>query len=685
MADDIMALPSDSEIDQGAVTVDAPAPIGIYQKPDDELVAQIRLWWKESAEADTDARAARKKERAMLAGHQWDDADAKRMDAAKRPFLTLNLLQSMMAAVEGSERNNRQDIKFYGEGEKEDTAPYLLNLLVQWVMNQCGGEFALSSMFRNGTQTGEGRVGIEVDYFEDPEGLIKLVFIPDSECYGDPLSTDPAGKDERYFHRVRMYAEDEMEARWPGSTQKTREMCLVNSTGPESDGKGYRDIYLTPDSTASPKYYDATKKLWAVLESWWTQIEPGVVVVNEQTGLLEEKTPDEFAAMKAEREAAQIAYRDKLADGSLMVEQAQKHAAMISEAGAALGLMPGQPVPDIPPPPMPEMPPPLDSSERKVRRVYQAFTTYGTLLSKEACILPTVKRIPYVPFRAFWDDENKCWFGLLRGLLDPQKQHNVEQSSIIQLIQLMPKASWMGPKGSFHNKQEWQEKIATPGQMLEYNDRRGKPEQIQTPTIPRHLIDLAMSRPSSMREQSGINVELTGVRQGGDAGVVMEQRSKAAMTVLAPLFDNYRMSKIEIGKLLLAYIQKYVTTGRKIRVLGQESVKIVQMTDDMSIGRYDAIVEETNSSVNDRMATLGVFQTTLPQMLKAGMGLPPAAIDALPLPPKAREEMKKMVAWSNLVNGLTPPPGWNIGDPLPPPPIPPPGMVPPGAPVPPPA
>jgi hypothetical protein len=683
MVDGNMALPASSEIETSIVGTDKPAPIGLFQKSDEDIIAQLRLWWKESAEADTDARAARKKERAALAGHQWDDDDRKRMADAKRPFLTLNLLQSMMAAVEGSERNNRQDIKLYGEGEKEDSPAYWLNLLVKWVMDQCGGEFGLSAQFRHGFQTGEGRIGIEVDYFDDPEGMIKLVYVPDTECYGDPLSTDPTAKDERYFHRVRMYSADEMEARWPGSTDKVKDHALSNEIGSETDGKGFRDIYLTPGNTASPKFYDAEKRMWAVLESWWTQIEPGVIVVNEATGLLEEKTPEEFAEMTSAREQEQVAYRDSLANGSMMAGLQQQHQnAQMAQAQAAMagGIPPGTPLPPIAPPEAPPMPPPLDSTQRPVRRIYQAFSTYGTMLSKAALDLPNVKRIPYPAFRAFWDDEKKSWFGLLRGLMDPQKQHNVEQSAIVQLVQLMPKASWMAPKGAFHDKAMWQEKIATPGQMLEYNDRRGKPEQIPTPPIPRHMIDLAQSRPEAMRQQSGINIELTGVRQGGDAGVVMDQRAKAALTVLAPLFDNFRENKKEVGKLMLAYIQKYVTKGRKIRVLGPESVDIVEMTMDMSIGRYDVVVEETNNSVNDRMATLGVFQTTLPQLLKAGMPLPPSVVDVLPMPPKVRDEMKRMVAWTNLVAGHTPPPDWKIGDPLPPPPPPPgmPGMVPPG-------
>jgi hypothetical protein len=54
-----------------------------------------------------------------------------------------------------------------------------------------------------------------------------------------------------------------------------------------------------------------------------------------------------------------------------------------------------------------------------------------------------------------------------------------------------------------------------------------------------------------------------------DAGVVLEMRKKAATTVLAPIFDNYRRSKLETGKVLLCYGQTYIKPGRRLRIIGK--------------------------------------------------------------------------------------------------------------------
>jgi hypothetical protein len=152
--------------------------------------------------------------------------------------------------------------------------------------------------------------------------------------------------------------------------------------------------------------------------------------------------------------------------------------------------MTGQPVMQAKP-----FPPSIQASQRQIRCLYQAFTCSDVLLDKRKSPVTGLKRPPYVPFRALFDKIKKEWFGILRPLIDPQKQHNVEQSAIVQWTQQMPKNAWIGPKGSFHNKQEWQEKIAQPGAMLEYNAQRGKPEAVQPPALPRHMVDMAFSRP----------------------------------------------------------------------------------------------------------------------------------------------------------------------------------------------
>jgi hypothetical protein len=540
---------------------------------------------------------------------------------------------------------------------RKTTAPPGLNRILKWIMHQCGGEFVLSRQFREKLIAGEGWIVPEVDYFEDPEGKIKLVFVDDGEAYDDCLNTHPTSDESRRFTRVKQFTKEEIAARWPGSIEKLQQSLELDGvSASETDGKGYRDIYSTPGDTKTVKLYDSKNCLYTVLETWWWQIEDGWIVVDEKTGLLVEKTPDEFEAMRSQREAD------------------QKQAVMDMMAGTR------QRVPVDPANPMAgatfaPIPPSLQATQRKVKRFYQAFSCVDALLTKQASPLKDLKRFPYVPSRAIYDKPNNRWFGLVEPLVDLQKQTNVEQSVFMQLLQLMPKQSWMAPKGGYHNKNEWSTKLATPGAMLEYNPQRGKPEPVPVTPIPRHLIDMGEARPATMRAISGVNVDMMGQRVASDPGVVMEMRQKAAKTVLAPIFDNYRQSKLVLGMVLLAYIQTYVSIGRRIRVLGpQGDMQTVTMTEQMQLARYDISVEETDATVNDRIATLNILQTTLPMMVKSGMPITPEFVDLMPMPPHVRDAWKRQIQWQMTLNNQMPPAGWQPGMPPLAPGAPPPGL-----------
>lgn len=652
-ADDAAAAP-EAESSLSAAATDEKT-VGPYQLEDEDLVKKLRQWFLEAHKAKSTVNKKRATDWKFLAGGdgQWEQADVESYSRTKRPRITINLLQTILAAVEGEERTNRQEIKYFGQGGDDDAAAHGMNLLLKWVMDQCGGQFALSGQFRRMAAVGEGWIVPDVDFFDDPAGMITLEVVNDDEIFDDPLAKSPVSKDSRFMCRVRMMAADELDARWEGTSSKLAERCQAAGIGPETDGAGARDIYSTANDVMSPKVYDGERKLWAVVETWWYQIEPGWIVVNEATGELEEKTDAEFEVLKKARADEQFAHMQAALAGSLEPVPAPDQP---------------PPVPGMPAMPqmvMPQMPPPIDAKQRPIKRIYQAFTCHDELLQKGASPLQALKRFPYVPARAIYEHDKNEWKGLLRDLLDPQRQHNVEQSTLVQAIMLQPKQGWMAPKGAYVNKNEWAEKVAMPGAMLEYNGTRGKPEPIPAPTIPRHLIDLAMTRPQAMREISGVNVEMQGVRQGSDPGVVLEQRSKAAKTVLAPIFDNFRQSKQELGRVLLAYIQTYVAVGRRIRVLGPQGATYVQFTQDMKLGRYDLVVEETNQSINDRVATLNILQTTLPAMMKAGMTATPDFVDLMPMPPHVRDSWKRQISWEMTIAGRLPPANWKPGDPVP--------------------
>jgi hypothetical protein len=167
---------------------------------------------------------------------------------------------------------------------------------------------------------------------------------------------------------------------------------------------------------------------------------------------------------------------------------------------------------------------------------------------------------------------------------------------------------------------------------------------------------------------------MTGERVAGDAGVAMEMRKKAAMTILATLFDNLRLAKKVLGKLLIVYIQAFMPMDRRVRVIGpKDTPEYVAFTQDLQFARFDCAIDETEATVNDRIQTLTLLQTVLPTLIDAGIPIPPGLIDLFPIPPHVRDEWKAMLMGPQA--GAAPPgapPGPPPGAPPGPPPGPPP-------------
>jgi hypothetical protein len=77
--------------------------------------------------------------------------------------------------------------------------------------------------------------------------------------------------------------------------------------------------------------------------------------------------------------------------------------------------------------------------------------------------------------------------------------------------------------------------------------------------------------------------------------------------------------------------------------MGERGARYVQATTDLQFGKFDAIVEDSTDTPNDKMATMYILQTTLPMLLQAGVPVPPSFVDILPISQHIKDEWKQML------------------------------------------
>jgi hypothetical protein len=142
----------------------------------------------------------------------------------------------------------------------------------------------------------------------------------------------------------------------------------------------------------------------------------------------------------------------------------------------------------------------------------------------------------------------------------------------------------------------------------------------------------------SLRDVTGVNLELLGQADREQAASLEMQRRQSAMTILATLFNSLRRYRKEQGKLMLQFIW-LLPDNTMIRINEKGNYKYIPLTKDHSIEKYDVIVDEAPSSPNQKQAVWAMIS----QLLQTTQ-LPPEAIIKLlkysPLPESVVSEIE---------------------------------------------
>ena len=155
---------------------------------------------------------------------------------------------------------------------------------------------------------------------------------------------------------------------------------------------------------------------------------------------------------------------------------------------------------------------------------------------------------------------------------DPQKWANKWLSQTLHILNASAKGGILAETDAFEDQRQAEDSYARPEAITWM--RRGalsgpggsKFAPKPTAQFPAGYFSLMEFGISSIRDVTGINLELLGMRDVNQPGILEAQRKQAAMTVLATLFDSLRRFRKRIGRVRLYLIQNYLADGRLIRI-----------------------------------------------------------------------------------------------------------------------
>jgi hypothetical protein len=233
-------------------------------------------------------------------------------------------------------------------------------------------------------------------------------------------------------------------------------------------------------------------------------------------------------------------------------------------------------------------------------------------------------------------------------MLDPQRWANKFFSQVLHIVNTNAKGGLVMEDGATDNLSKFKDDWAKSDSVVTVNDGAisgGKLMPKPIPNVPPQLENMMAFSISSLRDVSGINLEMLGMADRQQAGILEAQRKQSAMTVLATLFDALRRYRKEQGRTLAMFIRDYMSDGRLVRIVQGDGVeRYVPLVRDQVAAEYDVVVDEAATTSNSKDRTFAILMQMLPNLAQMGVQFAPELLEYLPLPAAMVEKWKQQMS-----------------------------------------
>jgi hypothetical protein len=524
----------------------------------------------------------------LAAGRQWDSEDEAALREQERPMVTFNVAGKYMDAVQGLQINNRQDIKFAAREPGKVRVNEQLTGAVAWGRDLTGMSDDETDAFYDCILTGMGFMEGYMDHDIESSGVPGGARCDPLECFPDPVSRKRNFEDARFMIRLKWYSADEYQEIVGEMAAATDSMDFPTMDAEDDDPLAV--IEQPQDYDQGAQANAGTSKRRAIADYQWWERHPYYLVTAEGFGQ-QEFDKDEWEQVKALLEAKGVPFE---------VENIRKkcyYRAFI--AGSQL--------------------------LKEGRSPYQhGFTIHGI----------TGKR----------DRNKRIWYGIGRAILDPQKWVNKFFSTLLYAMMTNAKGGIMAEENTFKDARKAESEWANPNSITWLKEgalQKGKIEAKPEAKYPQGMDRLMQFSLEALPQVSGLNLELMGLADRVQAGVVEAQRKQSAMAIIAWAFDAMRRYYRGMGRMLAQYVKDYVPENTLVLISGENGKQYVPLVKQQLAVNYDIIVDEAPTSVNQQERVWAVLQTIIPQLLQAGMAIPPQVLDYSPLPADLVEAWKQ--------------------------------------------
>jgi hypothetical protein len=547
----------------------------------------VKDWVAADWQALAKWRSAAEDEYAFRDGHQWTEEEKAALQESSRVPVVFNRVQVIIASVSGSEVNNRTEVRFIPREIGDAKPNEVLTAGAQWFRDEANAEDEESQAFDDSLVCGIGATETLLDYTVDSDGAPRVVRLDPLEMCWDAHAHRKGLQDATRFARVRQIPIAEAREMFPDADDAD-----LNADWIDKVDEDQQHVNLIGDQYKSGRRESegAGKSTVTVVQAQWRERVRSVEYVDPADGSRKELPKADW---------------DKLAK-----------------------VLPVDAIPNRP----------------VTRYVWkQAFLgKSGFLLENQPC----KDACTFKFITGNYDRKEKRFYGLLRVMMDPQKYANKWLSQTLHIINANSKGGVMYEEGAVEDARAFEEGWAAADSAVRVRNgalsggRIKEKPQVQMPAALMQLTQFAIS---TIRDTSGVSLELMGMAERQQAGVLEYQRRQASMTTLATYFDALRFYRKMQGEVILSFLRDHIApTGRLVRIMKEGMEQYVPLAVEAGTRKYDVIVDDSPAAPNEKERTWAVLQDLMPVMQGAGMGLEDWAdvIEYSPLPSSFAEKLR---------------------------------------------
>lgn len=558
--------------------------------PDDaDLVKEIQSNLKAFKDHYRDWRTESREAYDFFASKQWSDEDSKILEDQGRPAVVFNRIARTINAVTGLELQNRQEVNYKPMQIDDGGVTDLMNSAAKWVRSNCDAEDEESESFQDTLICGIGATETSVDYTVDQDGMIIVERLDPFEIAFDWRAKKKNCDDKKWISRSKAYSKDEFEEMYP-------DVDLEAGGDNSNESDAGMSIGHADDEYAHKDAADESKKGSAA---------------------------DDYTVIKYQYVKEEPIFR--VAVQGQLVELSQKEYDAVRPHLEQMGLKAG-------------------AQKKKVYR--QVLLCRNTILSSQEEREAPVEGFSIRLITGLRNRNENTWFGLVQLMKDPQRWANKWLSQIQYILNSNAKGGVTYESDAFVNPKKAKADWSKPDAFIEVtpgSNANGKIVPRVPPQYPDGIDRLLQQALSAINDVPGVNVEMLGIADRNQPGVIENSRKDAGVTILASFFDALRRYRKEQGRVLSMFIRKYISDGRLVRIDNVNGPKYAQLLTSGLAEKYDILVDDAPTSPNMKEKTFAAVQSMLQVALQAQIPIPPEILEYSPLPAALVEKWMKLI------------------------------------------